>query len=152
MPHEFCMQRRVEFADTDMAGILHFSNYFRYMEETEHAFFRSLGTSVHRDSETGFRGWVRGQAECRYEQPLRYQDLVDIRMRVSHVGTKSMRYEFRFGLPGEGVDDAGNPVIDAVAKGKLTVIYVAKEDGDEQLRSIPIPSEIRDLLAPSSPE
>ena len=43
MAHAFTMQRRVEFAETDMAGILHFSNYFRFMESVEHAFFRSLG-------------------------------------------------------------------------------------------------------------
>ena len=43
MAHSFSMTRSVTFAETDMAGILHFSNYFRYMEEAEHAFFRSLG-------------------------------------------------------------------------------------------------------------
>ena len=36
-------KRRVEFAETDMAGQVHFSNFFRYMEAAEHAFFRSLG-------------------------------------------------------------------------------------------------------------
>ena len=43
MPYEFKHIRRVEFAETDMAGIVHFSNFFRMMEATEHAFFRSLG-------------------------------------------------------------------------------------------------------------
>jgi YbgC/YbaW family acyl-CoA thioester hydrolase len=40
------MIHRVEFTDTDMAGIVHFSSFFRYMEVTEHAFFRSLGFSI----------------------------------------------------------------------------------------------------------
>ena len=46
MAYEFRTKRRVEFADTDMAGIIHFTSLFRYMEETEHAFFRSLAWSI----------------------------------------------------------------------------------------------------------
>jgi len=46
MPYEFKLTRRVEFAETDMAGIMHYSNYFRFMETAEHAFFRSLGLSI----------------------------------------------------------------------------------------------------------
>jgi len=38
MPYEFKHTRRVEFAETDMAGIVHFSNFFRMMESTEHAY------------------------------------------------------------------------------------------------------------------
>ncbi|HMO64742.1 MAG TPA: acyl-CoA thioesterase, partial [Verrucomicrobiota bacterium] len=32
MPSEFRIVRRVEFSDTDMAGIMHFSAFFRYMK------------------------------------------------------------------------------------------------------------------------
>ena len=39
-------ERTVEFSETDMAGIVHYSNFFRYMESAEHAFFRALGFSV----------------------------------------------------------------------------------------------------------
>ena len=46
MPYEFKTIRRVEFSETDMAGIMHYSNYFRFMETAEHAFFRSLGLSI----------------------------------------------------------------------------------------------------------
>ena len=43
---EFSLTRRVQFSETDMAGIMHFSNFFKMMEEVEHAFFRSVGLSV----------------------------------------------------------------------------------------------------------
>ena len=46
MAYEFRMKRPVEFYDTDMAGIMHFTNFFRFMEAAEHAFHRSLGLSV----------------------------------------------------------------------------------------------------------
>ncbi|MEQ2009187.1 MAG: acyl-CoA thioesterase, partial [Limisphaerales bacterium] len=46
MASEFKALRRVEFSETDMAGIVHYSNFFKYMETAEHAFFRSLGFSI----------------------------------------------------------------------------------------------------------
>lgn len=45
-PKGFHWRRRVEFAETDMAGIAHFSSFVIYMEQAEHALLRSLGTSV----------------------------------------------------------------------------------------------------------
>ena len=53
MAHSYTTTRRVTFAETDLAGILHFSNSFRYMEEAEHAFFRSLGFRVHSCERSG---------------------------------------------------------------------------------------------------
>jgi acyl-CoA thioester hydrolase len=44
MAFEYKVRRRVEFSETDMAGIVHYSNFFRYMEAAEHEFFRSLGS------------------------------------------------------------------------------------------------------------
>ena len=46
MPYEFKLVRRVEFIETDMAGIVHYSNFFRYMEAAETAFIRSLWFSI----------------------------------------------------------------------------------------------------------
>ena len=46
MSEPFRVTRRVEFGDTDMAGIVHFSNFFRYMESAETAFLRARGLSV----------------------------------------------------------------------------------------------------------
>lgn len=50
-PEGFHWRRRVEFSETDMAGIAHFSSFIIYMEQAEHALLRSLGTSVFRASE-----------------------------------------------------------------------------------------------------
>ena len=47
MSTPFYTSRLVEFADTDMAGIIHFSAYFRYMESAEHELLRSMGYSVY---------------------------------------------------------------------------------------------------------
>ena len=46
MKNAFVTRRRVEFMDTDMAGIVHFATFFRYMETAEHELLRKLGIPV----------------------------------------------------------------------------------------------------------
>ena len=55
----FPPRRLVEFADTDLAGIVHFANFLRYVESAEHAFFRSLGFSIHSSDGSRHEGWPR---------------------------------------------------------------------------------------------
>ena len=45
MAYEYTTTKKIEFSETDMAGLVHFSNYFRYMEVAERDFFESLGLS-----------------------------------------------------------------------------------------------------------
>ncbi|MCB9881340.1 MAG: acyl-CoA thioesterase [Planctomycetes bacterium] len=130
----FTYERRVEFAETDMAGILHFANYFRYMEECEHAFFRSLGLSIHAATEDGFRGFARGECSCRYERPLRYEDVALLHLRVTEKRTKSLHYEITF-------EHCGH----IVARGKVTAIHVGASEGGT-IRAIPLPPEVDSLV------
>src|SRR5439155_10782509 len=96
MASEFKVQRRVEFSETDMAGIVHYSNFFRYMEAAEHEFFRSLGFSVVTRQVDPPVGWPRVHAECDYKHPLRFEDEVEIRLLVSQKRSKLFTYEFQF--------------------------------------------------------
>src|SRR5205823_15111711 len=86
MPYEFKMIHRVEFADTDMAGIIHFASYFRYMEVTEHAFFRSLGLSINTRTPELDVGWPRVHVSCDFTRPLRFEDEVEVHRRVRERG------------------------------------------------------------------
>lgn len=130
MVHSFSMTRRVTFAETDMAGILHFSNYFRYMEETEHAFFRSLGFRVHSCEKSGAWGWARRNASCDYQRPLRYEDEVELQLTVKEKRTKAFVYQVRFVLDG-----------DEVARGELTAVCVEKGP-DGKLRAAEMPAAV----------
>ena len=69
---EFKLIRQVEFAETDLAGIMHYSNFFRFMEAAEHAFFRSLGFSIHEVDQYENIGWPRVHATCNFSHPLRF--------------------------------------------------------------------------------
>ena len=131
MAFEFKAVRRVEFSETDMAGIVHYSNFFRYMETAEHGFFRSLGYSVIMDHFDPPVGWPRVHAECDYRQPLRFEDEVEIQLLVSEKKSKSLSYVFKFRKL-----NGPSPVV--VARGSLTVVCVYKsEDGKMAATHIP---------------
>ena len=62
----FTTTRRVEFGDTDMAGIMHFASFFVYMESAEHELYRSLGMSIHSIVEDEHISFPRVSARCDY--------------------------------------------------------------------------------------
>ena len=138
MAFEFKAVRRVEFSDTDMAGIVHYSNFFRYMETAEHGFVRSLGYSVVMDHFEPPVGWPRVQASCEYRQPLRFEDEVEIHLLVSEKKSKSLSYIFRFRKL-----NASAPV--EVARGKLTIVCVT-HDANGTMKAAPIPKTVADKI------
>jgi YbgC/YbaW family acyl-CoA thioester hydrolase len=130
---EFSIQHSVQFSETDAAGVVHFSNYFRWMEMVEHAFFRSLGLSVMMTHEAVDIGWPRIACSCEYHGPARFEDEITLTLRVTKVGGKSLSYEVDF-LKGDTL----------LAKGKLTSVCVALQDST--FKAITIPQTMREKL------
>jgi acyl-CoA thioester hydrolase len=101
---EFHYHRRVQFADTDLAGIVHFSAYFRYMEEAEHALWRAAGLSIARRRDPV--RWPRVSASFEFRQPLHFEDEIDVRVRIAALSRRTIRYAFGVmrgnALAGEG--------------------------------------------------
>src|SRR5262245_66482411 len=89
-------RRRIEFVDTDQAGVVHFSRFLIFMGTAEHEFLEALGTRVDARSQGRQLGWPRVAASCDYALPARFGDLLEIEVRVLKRGTKSMTYGFRF--------------------------------------------------------
>jgi acyl-CoA thioester hydrolase len=132
--HQFRTRRRVEFSDTDMGGIVHFSRFFVYMETAEHEFLRELGVSVHFQHEGGTVGWPKVAVSCDYLSPARYGDELEIALRVRRKGTKSLTNDFEIRC-GERV----------VARGTLTSAC-CRLDGPEGVRAIPIPAFLAERI------
>ena len=138
MAFEFQFTRRVEFGETDMAGIMHFSNFFRYMEATETAFMRSLGLSVVL-SRSGINICLpRVHAECDYATPLHFEDEVLVRLLVEKKGTRSLTYQFRFYT-------CVGSLRHQVAVGRLTLVCASRKL-DGKLQSVPLPKVMSDQI------
>ena len=134
MPYEYRTQRQIEFFDTDMVGIAHFSRFFVFMETAEHEFLRSLGTSVATDWEGNKIGWPRLSASCEYLNPVKFEDVLDIHLTISRKGRKSMTYQFVF--------TKGDV---AIARGEMQTACCICNPGEE-LRAIPIPDFIANQM------
>ena len=143
MAFEFKAIRRVEFSETDMAGIVHYSNFFRYMETAENGFFRSLGYSLVMNHFETPLGWPRVHAECDYRQPLRFEDEVEIHLLVVNKKSKAISYRFKF-------TKINGPERIEVARGSLTVVCVAKKkDGNFAAVKIPKAFAAKIQVAPA---
>jgi len=132
---EFTATRRVEFADTDMAGIVHFARFFVYMEWAEHAMLRKiLGSEAHFEYEGMEIGWPRGKATCTFASPARLGDELDIRVLIRRKGRRSLTYGFEISC-GER----------RVAEGEIVAICCRMDE--KPMRSVDIPPPLADRLA-----
>ena len=137
----FETSRRVEFCETDMAGIVHFSNFYRWMEQAEHEFFRSLGLTIVNPQADGITfGWPRVSASCRFESPARYEDVLKITLTVQRIGVKSLTYDVRFTIDGR-----------PVANGTMKTVCCAM-GRNLPLRSVVIPEEYTSKIEEHLPD
>jgi acyl-CoA thioester hydrolase len=125
---EYRLTRRVQFYETDAAGIVHFSWFFRYMEEAEHALWREAGLSIHpAGSEIG---WLRVATSFEFRRPLRFEDEFDVRLRIAEITRRTIRYTC---LIAQGET--------TIATGDLTIACASKRP-NEPMKSIDIPPDI----------
>lgn len=90
----FVVQQRVEYADTDMAGIVHFTQFHQYMEAAEHALFRHFNLSINHRLENGLiLGWPRVSCSFDFFRPLRFEDEFSVSLWIARLGKKSVTYE-----------------------------------------------------------
>jgi acyl-CoA thioester hydrolase len=131
----FTTTRRVEFGDTDMAGIMHFANFFRFMEAAETDFLISKGLNVSWQEAAGKYGFPRVSASCDYQKPARFAEVLTIAVSLEKLGKKSVSYRFDF----------TNARGDALATGRITAVFCCTTDS-RNLASIEIPADIRAKL------
>jgi acyl-CoA thioester hydrolase len=141
MATTFHTTRRVEFSDTDAAGIMHFAAFFRYMEQAEHDLLRSVGLSVVMNDEItqaggGKLSWPRVHAHCDYRAPAHYEEVLDIEVWLSRLGEKSASYSFRFAHDGR-----------ELATGEITSVCCRFVAGQKP-QSVEIPGWFRARLLP----
>ena len=132
MSSEFRYQRRVQFAETDLAGIVHFSEMFRNMEEAEHAMWRAAGLTIaERGSDLG---WPRLNAALEFRNPLRFEEEFEVWARIAELKTRTIEYEFTL-VRGQTV----------IAVGTMTAVCVRRLP-DGTMRAAEIPASIRNAL------
>ena len=126
----FVYRRRVQYKETDASGIVHFSAFFVYAEEAEHALWREVGLSV--EPHDADIGWPRVAASFDFLRALRFEDEIEVHVRVIGKTTKTLQYQAVIMHEGR-----------MAAAGTVSTICVQKRPG-QPLRAIDIPPEIGD--------
>ena len=127
----------MQFYETDAAGLVHFSWFFRYMEEAEHALWREAGLSIHPpDGEYGF---PRVSASFDFHSALKFEQEFDVHLRVEAMTRKTIRYACQ-------LTDGDRKI----ATGAIVVACVRQ--GREPMAAVEIPAEIRARLQPPPSE
>jgi acyl-CoA thioester hydrolase len=86
---------RVRWVDTDIAGVMHYSNFLRYFEACEEEFYRSLGITLSAIRDKYRIMLPRIEAHCQYKAACRFDDQFEVSLRVRDVGEKTITYDFQ---------------------------------------------------------
>ena len=132
----FRTTRRVEFCDTDAAGILHFSAFFQLMEQAEHELLRSVGLSVVMSDAGGKISWPRVSAKCDFRSAVHFEEELAIDVSIGRLGNKSVTYAFAVTCQGRDV-----------AAGEITSVCCRMEEGKPP-EPMAIPDWFRAKLSP----
>ena len=145
MAHEHTSTRRIEFSETDMAGLVHFSNFFKYMETAERDLFEAAGVDLINPKHGELVGWPRARAESKFTAPLRFGYTIEIHLAVKTVKDRSIVFLFR--IFRQNKDGSRTQAARATITTMLTKLT---EDGE--LQSIELPEHVLALITEAPPE
>jgi acyl-CoA thioester hydrolase len=133
----FAYRLEVRFRDCDPMGHTNNAVYLTYIEQTRFAHWRSLWGFGTPQLPRGTPGIILARVECDYKRPSKYGDVLEVRLTVKELGRTSFKYEY------EIVDEEGRTVLTGES---VQVMYDYAAE-----KPVPIPDDIRALLAPARP-
>jgi acyl-CoA thioester hydrolase len=134
LPNELRLSRRVQFSETDVAGLVHFSNFFRYFEDAEHALWRAAGLSIHPEGSP--IGWPRVSAACEFHRPLKFEQEFEVVVRIAEITTRTIAYAGEISSNGQ-----------RLATGNWKIACVTRL-ADGTMKSAEIPVAVAERLRP----
>jgi acyl-CoA thioester hydrolase len=122
---------RVYYEDTDLAGIVYYANYLKYIERGRTEYVREAGIDqVRLKADEGIVFAVR-RIEADYSAPAKFDDLLDVVTQVESVtGARITMHQV--------IERAGEVVFEA-----LVTLVALSENG----RPARLPAEIRQTLS-----
>jgi acyl-CoA thioester hydrolase len=135
----FVHYRTIEFHETDAAGLVHFSNYFKYAESAEHALYREIEYPMMKRQDASFYGWPRVRAQAKFSAPLESGEVVRIELWISEIKSKAIEWSFKLF---RDRDDA------LAAKGSFATMHVHIDALTREMESVDIPMALREKLQP----
>ena len=130
-PFKYSSLTRVGFSDTDAQGIVYYGRYLPYFDTARVEYHRHLELLRTQPQE---REFVMRANTIEYLAPARFDDLIEVFIRVSRVGRTSLTYEF-------AAYEVENDLLMVTAQQTLVLV-----DLDER-KACPIPDWYREKIA-----
>ena len=96
-PFKFSAETRVGFSDTDAQGVVYYGRYMPYFDLARVEYHRRLDMLR---TEPSDRQFVMRAMTIEYHAPARFDDEIEVDVRVKRIGTSSVTYEFAAYLAG----------------------------------------------------
>jgi acyl-CoA thioester hydrolase len=125
-PARIVLRRRIEWIDTDAAGIYHYTTVFRLAEAAEAELHARLGIDP-----LTFGASPRLKVSATFHRALKFNELVDVELEVTAIGRSSLEYRFSISKQGEVASD-----------GEILLCFIDRTTG----RSAPWPEDVRRAL------
>jgi YbgC/YbaW family acyl-CoA thioester hydrolase len=137
----FAVQERVRWSDCDPLGIIYYGTYIRFFESAEHEMFRQAGLPYEVMRVQRQVQLPRKAFQVEFHSPAQMDELMEIRVGVSRIGTSSITMRFEAYRAADLVHRAS---------GRLTVVCVEKESITK--RSLPdfVKDALRSFLVPEA--
>lgn len=88
------LQIRVYYEDTDMAGIVYYANYLKFIERGRSEWVRELGVDQGQLKAEGGGVFAVRRVVAEYRAPAVYDDLLDVQTRyISHSGARLVLHQ-----------------------------------------------------------
>jgi len=130
-------RRHAHFAETDAAGVVHFTHLLQYAEEAEHALMRSIGFPVWAGEVGGqVLRWPRVGCSASFRNPAHFGDDLRVEVAVKSLGRSSLAFSWWIFL-----EEGDLPI----AEGETQTVACLQEGG--RLRSVEIPDDLRKALS-----
>ena len=89
----FIYEREINYYETDKMGIVHHSNYIRFLEEARCAWLKSIGLPYDMLEENGITIPVLG-VECDYKHHVTYGDTIAIELSIEEYNGVRMNVKY----------------------------------------------------------
>ena len=89
-PADFRATMRIDWEDTDAAGIVFYANYLKFFERARTEWLRSLGFGQEALRTEAGIAFVVSETRLRYRRPARLDDVIDVSVAVAHLGQASL--------------------------------------------------------------